>query len=69
MMNPTKKDNLIDMACGTGDIGKLFLDTDIESEIVCVDPNNSMINKGKEKLAKYKNIKWVNAAAEKFLPR
>ena len=67
MMNPSKKDNLIDMACGTGDIGKLFLDnTDIDSEIVCVDPNNSMINKGKEKLAKYKNIKWVKAAAEKI---
>ena len=26
MMNPSLQSNLIDVACGTGDIGKLFLD-------------------------------------------
>ena len=26
MMNPSQKNNLIDVACGTGDLGKLFLD-------------------------------------------
>tara|TARA_B100000902_G_C26931866_1_gene726745 strand:- start:29 stop:733 length:705 start_codon:yes stop_codon:yes gene_type:complete len=67
MMNPSLNNKLIDVACGTGDIGKLYLDnTKIESEITCVDPNNGMINKGKEKLKKYKNIKWVVAPAEKL---
>jgi ubiquinone/menaquinone biosynthesis methyltransferase len=67
MMNPSLNNKLIDVACGTGDIGKLYLDnTKIDSEITCVDPNNGMINKGKEKLKKYKNIKWVVAPAEKL---
>ena len=64
-MNPSSEKKLIDVACGTGDVGKLFLDsTNINNEIYCLDPNSSMINKGKEKLKKYKNIKWVVAPAE-----
>ncbi|MDC1032673.1 bifunctional demethylmenaquinone methyltransferase/2-methoxy-6-polyprenyl-1,4-benzoquinol methylase UbiE [Candidatus Pelagibacter sp.] len=67
MLNPNPNKKLIDVACGTGDIGKLFLDnTNIKSEITCVDPNEGMISKGKEKLTKYKNIKWVVAPAEKL---
>ena len=67
MMNPTSNNTLIDVACGTGDIGKLFLDqTNSNSKVTCVDPNKGMINKGKEKLFKYKNIKWVVAPAEKI---
>ncbi len=65
MMNPNLNNTLIDVACGTGDIGKLFLDnTNINSKVTCVDPNKGMISKGKEKLSKYKNIKWVIAPAE-----
>jgi len=67
MMNPSQKSNLIDVACGTGDIGKLFLDnTKKNSAITCVDPNKSMINKGREKLYKYKNIDWIISQAEKL---
>ena len=34
LMNPCKNKNLIDVACGTGDIGKLYLDnTDINNNI------------------------------------
>ena len=67
MMNPSLKNNLIDVACGTGDIGKLFLDnTKIDMSISCVDPNKGMIAKGKEKLTKYKNIDWIVAPAEKL---
>ncbi len=67
MMNPSEKTNLIDVACGTGDIGKLFLEnTRIDLEITCVDPNKGMITKGKKKLNKYKNIKWVLSPAEKL---
>ena len=67
MMNPSLNSNLIDVGCGTGDVGKLFLDnTKIENNISCVDPNKSMIAKGKKKLNKYKNINWIIAPAEKL---
>jgi demethylmenaquinone methyltransferase/2-methoxy-6-polyprenyl-1,4-benzoquinol methylase len=67
MMSPSLKSNLIDVACGTGDIGKLFLDnTRIDLKITCVDPNKGMITKGKEKLNNYKNIDWLIAPAEKL---
>jgi len=65
IMNPCSNKKLIDVACGTGDIGKLYLDyTDINSKVTCVDPNPGMINEGKKKLTKYKNIKWIVASAE-----
>ena len=67
MMQPTLKSNLIDVGCGTGDIGKLFLDsTEIGLSITCADPNRGMIKKGKEKLTKYKNIDWIVAPAEQL---
>ncbi len=68
MMSPRVSRKLIDVACGTGDIGKLFLDaTNKEAEITCVDPNKGMISQGKQKLSDYKNIKWVISPAEKLL--
>jgi demethylmenaquinone methyltransferase/2-methoxy-6-polyprenyl-1,4-benzoquinol methylase len=67
MMNPRDKRKLIDVACGTGDVGKLFLDsTNKEAEITCIDPNIEMIGQGKQKLSNYKNIKWVISPAEKL---
>ncbi len=67
MMNPRVKRKLIDVACGTGDVGKLFLDsTNKEAEITCIDPNKGMIGQGKQKLSNYKNIKWVISPAEKL---
>ena len=66
-MSPSSDKKLIDVACGTGDLGRLFLDfTNKNSEIFCVDPNVSMIEKGKEKLKKYNNIKWIIGSAEKL---
>ena len=67
MMNPRDKRKLIDVACGTGDVGKLFLDSiNKEAEITCIDPNKGMIGQGKQKLSNYKNIKWVISPAEKL---
>ena len=67
MMNPRDKRKLIDVACGTGDVGKLFLDnTNKEAEVTCIDPNKGMIGQGKQKLSNYKNIKWVISPAEKL---
>ncbi len=67
MMNPSQNQKLIDVACGTGDIAKLFLEQVNElSEITCVDPNKGMVNKGKEKLKKFKKLNWIIASAEKL---
>ncbi len=67
MMNPSSNQNLIDVACGTGDIAKLFVKhVNKLSRIVCVDPNKGMISKGKEKLSQFKNINWIISPAEKI---
>ena len=67
MMNPSKNQKLVDVACGTGDIAKLFLDkVDKSSQVTCVDPNKAMILKGKKKLFRFKNLNWINASAEKL---
>ena len=67
MMNPTQKHKLIDVACGTGDVAKLFLDyTNSKTNIACVDPNKEMIKKAKQKLNIYKNLDWIIAHAEKL---
>ena len=66
-MNPSSNKILADVACGTGDIGKLFLDfTNKDNEIFCIDPNKSMIKIAKNKLKNYKNIKWIVNSAEKL---
>ena len=67
MMNPSSNQKLIDVACGTGDIAKLFLNyVNKKSFVTCVDPNIGMIKKGKEKLKKFNNLNWVVASAEKL---
>ena len=67
IMNPSPKQKLIDVACGTGDIAQIFLKyVNTSSEITCVDPNKGMIKKGKEKLSQYKNLNWIIAPAEKL---
>ena len=64
-MNPKSKKKLIDVACGTGDIANLFIKaTNDNSSILCIDPNKKMIDEGKKKLKKFKNIKWKVGFAE-----
>ena len=65
MMNPSINQKLIDVACGTGDIAKIYLKSvGKNAEITCVDPNKGMINIAKKKLPKYKNLKWHISSAE-----
>ena len=65
MMNASKNQKLIDVACGTGDIAKLFLKyVNKSSEITCADPNQGMIKKGKEKLKDFKQLNWIISSAE-----
>jgi len=67
MMNPSANHKLIDVACGTGDIANLYLkNVNKNSKITCVDPNESMIKKGQEKLSGFNNLKWIIAPAEKL---
>ena len=67
-MSPSPKKKLIDMACGTGDLVKLFLEhTNYTGKVLCVDPNSGMLKKGTERLKKYNNITWKKGCAEKIL--
>ncbi len=67
LMNPSKNKKLIDVACGTGDLGKLYLDfTKSRKEILCVDSNKKMIDQAKKKLKNYNNIHWLISDAEKL---
>ena len=64
-INPSPNDTLIDVACGTGDIAKLFSDiNNNRSKILCVDFNQKMLSEGKKRLKNYKNIKWKLSNAE-----
>ena len=64
-MNPAPKTSLIDVATGTGDIAKLFMKRINENgKVICVEPNTNMLQQGKSKLRKFKNIEWLNASAE-----
>ena len=65
MMNPSPNQSLLDVASGTGDIAKLYLDhTNKFSYITCVDPNKGMIKKAKEKLENFENLNWITGHAE-----
>tara|TARA_B100000965_G_C19551682_1_gene740314 strand:- start:865 stop:1569 length:705 start_codon:yes stop_codon:yes gene_type:complete len=67
IMNPTKNKKLIDVACGTGDIAKLYCSaTNKNSDVLCVDPNINMIKKCRKNLITYKKIKFKISSAEKL---
>ena len=64
-INPSSNDTLVDVACGTGDVAKLFSNVNQnKSKILCVDFNRKMLSEGKKRLRNYKNIKWKLANAE-----
>ena len=60
---PQKNQSLADIAGGTGDIAKKFLEAGGGSAHV-YDINQEMLNKGKLKNNALKNIKWTIASAE-----
>ena len=66
-MNPQKGDHLIDVASGTGDVAKSFLERiKFKGRVTCIEPNKLMIKSGKKKLKNFDQIKWVYASAEKL---
>ena len=66
-MNPQKGDCLIDVASGTGDIAKFFLEkTKFEGKVICVEPNKLMLKAGKKKLKNLNETQWICSTAEKL---
>jgi len=66
-LNPQINTSLIDVASGTGDIAKLFLDkVDQKGNVCCVDENKDMLNLSKKKFNKINNVKWYCNNAEKL---
>tara|TARA_B110000438_G_scaffold213664_1_gene205922 strand:- start:693 stop:1397 length:705 start_codon:yes stop_codon:yes gene_type:complete len=66
-LNPQKNTILIDVASGTGDIAKLYLNKiNYKGNVCCVDENKDMLNINKEKLKRNTNVKWFCSNAEKL---
>ena len=66
-LNPQKNTTLIDVASGTGDIAKLYLNKiNYKGSVYCVDENKEMLNLNKIKNKKNINIKWFCNSAEKL---
>ena len=66
-LNPQKNTTLIDVASGTGDIAKLYLNKiNYKGTVCCVDENKEMLNLNKKKIKKDVNVKWFCNGAEKL---
>tara|TARA_B100001123_G_scaffold190202_1_gene217022 strand:+ start:421 stop:1125 length:705 start_codon:yes stop_codon:yes gene_type:complete len=66
-LNPQKNTKLIDVASGTGDIAKLYLNKiNYCGSVYCVDENKEMLNMNKKKIKENKNVKWFCNNAEKL---
>ena len=66
-LNPSKNTRLIDVASGTGDIAKLFLEkVDYNGNVCCVDENEGMLNISKKKFRQINNVQWYCSKAEKL---
>ena len=66
-LNPQKGSKLIDVASGTGDIAKLFLNKiNYEGHVFCVDENTEMLKLNKKRFNNKSNIKWYCNNAEKL---
>ena len=64
-LNPQKNTKLIDVASGTGDIAKLFLEyINYKGSVYCVDENEGMLEVNKKKFKKQNNVKWYCNNAE-----
>ena len=66
-LNPQKNTSLIDVASGTGDIAKLYLNKiNFQGNVYCVDENKGMLSLNKKKINSKDNIKWFCNNAEKL---
>ena len=66
-LNPQENTLLIDVASGTGDIPKLFLEKiNYKGYVYCVDENTGMLDLSKKKFGENAKIKWFCNNAEKL---
>ena len=66
-LNPQKNTTLIDVASGTGDIAKLYLNKiNYKGSVCCVDENKAMLDLNKRKFKVNANVKWFCNSAEKL---
>ena len=66
-LNPQENTKLIDVASGTGDIAKLFLEyINYKGNVYCVDENKGMLEINKKKLKNKNKVKWYCNNAEKL---
>jgi demethylmenaquinone methyltransferase/2-methoxy-6-polyprenyl-1,4-benzoquinol methylase len=66
-LNPQENTTLIDVASGTGDIAKLYLNKiNYKGFVCCVDENKGMLDLNKKKIKKITNVKWFCNSAEKL---
>ncbi len=66
-LNPQKNTTLVDVASGTGDIAKLYLNKiNYKGHVCCVDESKEMLNINREKLKRNINVKWFCSNAEKL---
>ncbi len=66
-LNPQKNTKLIDVASGTGDVAKLFLEEiNYKGSVICVDENKKMLDLNKKKFKNKNNVKWYCNNAEKL---
>ena len=66
-LNPQKGTTLIDVASGTGDIARLYLNMiNYKGSVCCVDENKKMLDLNKRKFKVNANVKWFCNSAEKL---
>ena len=66
-LNPQVDTKLLDVASGTGDIAKLYLDKiNNNGYAFCLDENQGMLNLNKKRFISQSNIKWFCNNAEKL---
>ncbi|MBA1338631.1 MAG: demethylmenaquinone methyltransferase / 2-methoxy-6-polyprenyl-1,4-benzoquinol methylase [Pelagibacterales bacterium] len=64
-LNPQINTKLLDVASGTGDIAKLYLEKiNYNGEAYCLDENEDMLNLNKKKFKNTNNINWFCNNAE-----
>ena len=64
-LNPQENKKLIDVASGTGDIAKLYLEKiNYKGSVYCLDENKGMLELNKKKIKNNNNIKWFCSNAE-----
>ena len=66
-LNPQKNTVLLDVASGTGDIAKLYLEkVNYKGCVYCFDENDGMLSLNRKKFKGNSSVKWFNGNAEKL---